>query len=363
MTSRLFSPIALRGVTLPNRIVVSPMCQYSAVDGTVGDWHIMHLGQFAVGGAGLVMVEASGVEAAGRISPGCVGLYSDENEAALARVVRFCREHSKAKVGIQLAHAGRKASVDLPWNGGASLTPDNGAWQTYGPSALPFAPGWHTPQASDRAGLDRIKAAFVQAARRAERIGFDLIELHSAHGYLMHSFLSPVSNKRTDDYGGSLENRMRFPLEVFEAVRTVWPENKPLGMRVSASDWVPDGWNIEGTVALAKQLKARGCDFMDVSSGGNAHDQKIDLGPGYQTQFAEAVRRESGLATMAVGMITEPIQAETILKTGQADMIALARALLYDPRWPWHAAAALGDKAYCPPQYYRAHASLAPQRT
>lgn len=361
MTSRLFSPITLRGLTLPNRIVVSPMCQYSAVDGTVGDWHIMHLGQFAVGGAGLVMVEASGVEAAGRISPGCVGLYSDDNEAALARVIKFCREHSNAKIAIQLAHAGRKASVAVPWKGGASLTPETGAWQTYGPSAVPFAPGWHTPQALDTAGLARIKAAFVQAAERAARLGFDLVELHAAHGYLMHSFLSPISNKRTDNYGGSLKNRMRFPLEVFEAVRKVWPADKPLGMRVSASDWVPGGWNIEGTVALAKELKARGCDFMDVSSGGNAHDQKIDLGPGYQTHFSAAVRREAEMATMAVGLITEPIQAETILKTGQADMIALARGLLYDPRWPWHAAAALGDKAYCPPQYYRAHPTLTPR--
>ena len=361
MTSKLFSPITLRGLTVPNRIVVSPMCQYSAVDGTVGDWHIMHLGQFAVGGAGLVMVEASGVEAAGRISPGCVGLYSDENEAALARVVKFCREHSNAKIAIQLAHAGRKASVAVPWKGGASLTAETGAWQTYGPSALPFDSGWHTPQALDAAGLARIKAAFVKAAERAARLDFDLVELHAAHGYLLHSFLSPISNKRTDDYGGSLNNRMRFPLEIYDAVRKVWPTDKPLGMRVSASDWVPGGWDIDGTVALAKELKARGCDFIDVSSGGNSPDQKIDLGPGYQTHFSAAVRREAEIATMAVGMITEPIQAETILKTGQADMIALARGLLYDPRWPWHAAEALREKAYCPPQYYRAHPTLTPR--
>ncbi len=366
MTSKLFSPFALRGLTLPNRIVVSPMCQYSAAEGTVGDWHIMHLGQFAAGGAGLIMVEASGVEAAGRITPGCVGLYSDANEAALARVVGFCRDHGQAKIGIQLAHAGRKASTNLPWRGGGPLGPDEGAWQTFGPSALPFDPSWHTPQALDRAGLDRIKAGFVQAAQRAERIGFDLIEIHSAHGYLLHSFLSPLSNRREDDYGGSLENRLRFPLEVFEAVRAVWPEDKPLGLRVSASDWMPNGWapdswTIEGTVALAKALKDRGCDFMDVSSGGNSPDQKIDLGPGYQTHFAAEVRRESGLATMAVGQVTAPVQAETILKTGQADLIALARGLLYDPRWPWHAAEALGEKAFCPPQYWRGHPSLAPR--
>ncbi len=361
MTSKLFSPYTLRGLTLPNRIVVSPMCQYSAAEGTVGDWHIMHLGQFAVGGAGLIMVEAAGVEPAGRITLGCVGIYSDRNEAALARVVGFCRDHGQAKIGIQLAHAGRKASNKLPWDGGGPLGADEGAWQTFGPSALPFDPSWHTPDALDRAGLDRVKAGFVQAARRAERIGFDLVEIHAAHGYLLHSFLSPLSNRREDDYGGSLENRLRFPLEVFEAVRAVWPAEKPLGLRVSASDWVPGGWDIEGTVALAQALKARGCDFMDVSSGGNAPDQKIDLGPGYQTRFAAAVRRETGLATMAVGSITEPLQAETILKTGQADLIALARGLLYDPRWPWHAAEVLHERAFCPPQYLRAHPTLAPR--
>ena len=363
MTSKLFSPFTLRGLTLPNRIVVAPMCQYSANDGTVGDWHVMHLGQFAIGGAGLVMVEATAVEAAGRITPGCVGLYSDENEAALARVVKFCREHGGAKLAIQLAHAGRKASCNLPWLGGASLKPSEGAWQTHGASAVPFQHDWHTPQELDRAGLDRIVAAFVQTTGRAQRLGFDLVELHSAHGYLMQSFLSPISNRRTDEYGGSVENRMRFPLEVFDAVRAAWPDDKPLGIRVSASDWVPDGWDIEDTVTLAKALKARGCDFMDVSSGGNSPNQKIDLGPGYQTHFAERVRRESGLTTIAVGMITEPVQAETILKSGQADLIALARGLLYDPRWPWHAAEALGDKAYAPPQYYRSHHTLAPART
>ncbi len=362
MTSKLFSPLALRGTTLPNRIVVSPMCQYSAEDGTMGDWHLMHLGQFAAGGTGLIVFEASGVEAAGRITLGCAGLYSDENEAAMARVIKFCRDHGEAKIGLQLAHAGRKASTHRPWQGQGSLSAGEGGWPTFAPSALPFDPRWQTPEALDNAGLARIKAAFVQAAERAGRIGFDLLEVHSAHGYLLHSFLSPLSNRREDDYGGSLENRLRFPLEVFEAVRAAWPEDKPLGLRVSASDWVPGGWDIEGTVALAQALAERGCDFMDVSSGGNSPDQKIDLGPGYQTHFAEAVRRACGLPTMAVGLITDPVQAETILKTGQADLIALARGLLYDPRWPWHAAEALGDKAYCPPQYLRSHPTLTAPR-
>ncbi len=360
MTSKLFSPFPLRGLSLPNRIVVAPMCQYSADDGSLTDWHLMHLGQFAAGGAGLIMVEATGVEAAGRITLGCSGLYSDANEAALARTVRFCRDHGAAKLGLQLAHAGRKASCHRPWQGRMPLGAGEGAWQTYGPSALAFDRDWHTPEELNRAGLDRIKAGFVQAAKRAQRIGFDLLEVHCAHGYLLHSFLSPLSNRRGDDYGGAQENRLRFPLEVFAAVREVWPEDKPLGLRVSASDWAPGGWDIEGTIAFAKALKDLGCDFMDVSSGGNAADQKIDTGPGYQTHFAAAVRRETGLATMAVGEITEPIQAETILKTGQADLIALARGLLYDPRWPWHAAQALGDKAFCPPQYLRAHPTLVP---
>ena len=353
--SRLFSPISLRGVDLANRIVVSPMCQYSAVDGTMTDWHTMHLGQFAVGGAGLIIVEATGVEPQGRITPGCTGLYSDANEAAMARVVAFCRQHGIAKMGIQLGHAGRKASTRAPWDRGPALQPNEGGWETSAPSALAFAPTYTTPKAIDTDGLARIKAAFVQATHRADRAGFDVIEIHGAHGYLMHQFLSPLSNRRNDAYGGDLAGRMRFPLEVFEAMRAAWPSNKALGIRVSATDWIDGGWDIAQTVEFAKELKALGCDFIDVSSGGLSPDQKVDVGPGYQTKFAAAVRRETGLTTMAVGLITDPHQAEHILMSEQADLIAMARALLYDPRWPWHAAEALGEPAAFPPQYQRTH--------
>ncbi len=359
MPSILFSPITLRSLELANRIVVAPMCQYSATDGTVGDWHIMHLGQFAVSGPGLVFVEATGVESIGRITPGCVGLYSDENEAALARVVRFFRDYGNARIGIQLAHAGRKASTAAPWQGGKPLDPAGGAWQTEGPSATAYGPGWHTPKAIDEAGLARIKGAFVAATERALRLDFDVIEIHSAHGYLLHQFLSPLSNRRNDAYGGPLESRLRFPLEVFEAVRAVWPEERPLGVRFSATDWIEGGWDVESAVAYTKALLERGCDFVDVSSGGLAPEQQIVSAPGYQTGFAGEIRRETGATVMAVGRITEPHQAETILTSGQADMIALARGMLFDPRWPWHAAEALRGQAAFPPQYQRSHPSLA----
>jgi NADPH2 dehydrogenase len=322
------------------------------------DWHLMHLGQFAVSGAGLVFVEATGVEAEGRITPGCTGLYSDENEQAMGRIIRFFRDYGSAKIGIQLAHAGRKASTAEPWNGGASLKPDNGTWQTVAPSAVPYGPGWHVPEAMTGKTLQRVREAFVQATRRAVRLGYDLIEIHSAHGYLLHSFLSPLSNRRDDTYGGSLENRMRYPLEVFDAVRAEWPDEKPLGVRFSATDWVDGGWDLESSIAYSQALKARGCDFVDVSSGGNSPDQQIAAGPGYQTRFADEIRRATGMTTMAVGKITDPIQAETILATGQADMVALARGMLFDPRWPWHAAEALGDQAAFPPQYMRSHPSM-----
>ncbi|MGD9868903.1 MAG: NADH:flavin oxidoreductase/NADH oxidase [Hyphomicrobiales bacterium] len=358
MSSMLFSPFKLRSVDFVNRIVVAPMCQYSATGGTVGDWHLMHLGQFAVSGAGAIIVEATGVEAAGRITPGCVGLYSDDNEEALARVLHFCRGNGPAKLGIQLAHAGRKASARVPWKGGAPLAGEEGAWITSAPSAIPFAGNWHTPEALDDAGLKRVKTAFVQAAGRAKRLGFDLVEMHAAHGYLLHQFLSPISNRREDKYGGSLDNRMRFPLEVFEAVRGIWPEDRALGVRFSATDWIEGGWDLESSIAFSKALKERGCDFVDVSSGGLSPAQQIVNAPGYQTGFAAEVRRATGLPTIAVGRITDPIQAETILRTGQADMVALARAMLFDPRWTWHAAVALGDQATFPPQYQRAHPSL-----
>ncbi len=358
MSSNLFSPISLRSLNLENRIVVAPMCQYSAHDGTMTDWHLMHLGQYAVSGIGLVFVEATGVEPEGRITPGCVGLYSDANEAALARIIRFYRDYGSAKIGIQIGHAGRKASADLPWKGGTALKPGNGAWQTIAPSAIPFGPGWHVPEAMTRQTLQRVRDGFVQATRRAVRLGFDTIEIHSAHGYLLHSFLSPLSNHRDDAYGGSLENRMRYPLEVFDAVRAEWPEDKPLGVRFSASDWVEGGWDLEGSIVYTQALKARGCDFVDVSGGGLSPDQKIAVGPGYQTHFSAEIRRATGLPTIAVGRIIDPVQAETILATGQADMVALARGMLFDPRWAWRAAEALSDRATFPPQYMRAHPSL-----
>jgi 2,4-dienoyl-CoA reductase-like NADH-dependent reductase (Old Yellow Enzyme family) len=358
MTSKLFTPITLRGLELANRIVVSPMCQYTARDGTAGDWHLMHLGQFAVSGAGLVFVEATGVAPEGRITPGCVGLYSDENEAALARIVEFCRAYGNAKLGLQLAHAGRKASSDVPWRGGRPLAPDDGGWQTVAPSALPYAPGGPAPAALDGEGLARVRDAFVKGAERALRLDFDLIEIHAAHGYLLHQFLSPLSNRREDTYGGSLENRMRFPLEVFAAVRRAWPEDRPLGIRISARDWIDGGWDLDGSIALAAALKERGCDFIDVSSGGLGPAQAIEAGPGYQAGFAAEVKRQCGLATIAVGQVTDPRQAETIVRSGQADMVALARMMLYNPRWPWHAAEALGAQAAFPPQYQRSHPSL-----
>ena len=359
MPSALFSPIELRGLELSNRVVVAPMCQYSAEDGTVGDWHIMHLGQYAISGTGLLFVEATGIESEGRITPGCVGLYSDENEAALKRVLNFCNAYGNVPVGIQLAHAGRKASVDVPWNGGAPLNAGNGAWQTVGPSAEPYADGWHTPDAMNDEVLDRVKQGFVQAAERSVRLGFKAIELHGAHGYLMHQFLSPISNRRNDSYGGSLEGRMRYPIEVYEAVRAVVPDDIPIGYRISATDWVEGGWDISQSIAFAQALKALGCDFIDVSSGGNSPHQQIPVGPGYQTGFAADIKRESGLPTMAVGKITDPLQAEHIIRSGQADMVALARGMLYDPRWTWHAAEALRGQASFPPQYQRCHPALA----
>jgi len=358
MSSMLFSPIKLRSLDLPNRIAVAPMCQYSAHEGTANDWHLMHLGQFAVSGVGLVFIEATGVEPEGRITPGCVGLWNDENAEGLARVIKFFRDYGAAKIGIQLAHAGRKASADLPWRGGKALEPGQGAWQTVAPSALAYGPGWHTPEALGDNSLARVREAFVQATQRSIDLGFDAIEIHSAHGYLLHQFLSPISNQRDDSYGGSLADRMRFPLEVFDAVRAIWPEDKPLGVRFSATDWIEGGWDLEDSLAYCEALKARGCDFFDVSSGGLAPAQKIRSTPGYQTRFAAEVKRATGVTTMAVGRITEAHQAETILQSGQADMIALARGMLYDPRWPWHAAMALGDDATFPVQYARSHPTL-----
>jgi len=361
MSSALFQPIALRGVTLPNRIVVAPMCMYSAEDGRMTDWHMIHLGGLALSGAGLVIVEATGVDARGRISPGCTGLWDDANEAAMKRVIDACRRYGNTPMGIQLGHAGRKASCNPPQKGGKPLSAAEGAWETVAPSAVPFAEGWHTPRALDRAGMDEVIVAFVQATERAARIGFDVVELHGAHGYLLSEFLSPLVNRRNDDYGGTLENRMRFPLEVFEAVRAAWPADKPLGIRINGSDWVEGGITPEEAGTFAAALAGIGCDFVDVSSGGNV-GAPIPLRPGYQVDFAEQVKAASGLPVMCVGMIRDPHLAESIVAEGRADMVALARGALYDPRWPWHAAEALGaaPPAY-PPQHGRAEPSRWPQ--
>ena len=349
----LFDSFSFRAKTAPNRIVVSPMCQYSAIDGVIGDWHLMHLGQFAAGGAGVVFVEATGVSPEGRITPGCVGLYSDACEQAFKPVLAFMRANGAGLIGIQLAHAGRKASAARTWEGGGPLTGAQ-AWRTVGPSPIQFGPAWPAPAELDAAGMDKVKTDFVAATSRAARLGFDLIELHGAHGYLFSAFLSPLANQRADAYGGALENRMRFPLEVFEAVRAAWPDDRPLGMRVNGSDYVDGGWTPDEAVAFARELKQRGCDFVDMSGGGNSPAQLVPFAPGYQVPFAARVRQETGVATMAVGLITEAVQANQIVASGQADFVALGRAMLRNPHWPWQAAAALGQQPFFPPQYARA---------
>ncbi len=351
--SALFSPIELRGLKLKNRIMVSPMCQYSADDGVANDWHFTHINSLALSGAAMFCIEATHVEAIGRITPGCLGLYSDACEAALKQILASVRRHSTAAVAMQLAHAGRKASSARPWEGGQLIAEANGGWQTVAPSAVPHKEGETPPVALDAAGLKRIREAFVASAIRAERIGIDALELHGAHGYLLHQFLSPVSNRRTDAYGGSLANRMRFPLEIYDAVRAVVPSDKPIGMKVSATDWVEGGWDLPQTIEFATELKKRGLDWIDVSSGGVSPKQKIPLGPGYQVPMAEAIRKATGLTTIAVGLITEPRQAEDIVTSGKADMVALARGMLYDPRWGWHAAE-IGGHVTAPPPYWRA---------
>jgi 2,4-dienoyl-CoA reductase-like NADH-dependent reductase (Old Yellow Enzyme family) len=351
--SKLFSSITLSKLVLNNRIVVSPMCQYSAEQGQASDWHLIHLGHMALSGAGLLFIEATAVTPEGRISPGDLGLWSDQTEAALARVIKSIRHYSSIPIAIQLAHAGRKASTQVPWQGGQAMSPESGGWQTVAPSALPFAADGAQPHALDEAGMRQIRNDYASTAQRAHSLGIDVIELHAAHGYLLHQFLSPLSNNRDDRYGGSLENRMRFPLEVFDAIRGAVPDDKPVGIRISATDWVAGGWDIDHSVAFARELQRRGCAFIDVSSGGLSPLQQIPVEPGYQVPFAERIRHETGLTTIAVGLITEPEQAETIVSSGQADMVALARGMLYDPRWPWHAAAKLGAQVDAPKQYLR----------
>jgi NADPH2 dehydrogenase len=355
--SALFSPIQLRDLKLKNRIMVAPMCQYSAVNGEANDWHFTHINTLSLSGAAMFCIEATHVEAIGRITPGCLGLWNDATEAALRPIVASVRKHSGIAIAMQLAHAGRKGSSHVPWDGGQQIPIQQGGWQTEGPSALPHKEGELAPLALDAAGLARVRAAFVAAARRAERLGLDALELHSAHGYLLHQFLSPISNKRTDQYGGSLQNRMRYPLEVFDAIREVFPANKPVGVKLSATDWVEGGWDLPQTIEYVKELKKRGVDWIDASSGGVSPLQKIPLSPGYQVPFAQAIKEATGVTTMAVGLITEAKQAEDIVASGKADMVALARGMLYDPRWGWHAAAELGGQVEAPPQYWRSQPS------
>ena len=344
----------LRSLDLANRIMIAPMCQYSAHDGNASDWHTIHLGHLALSGAGLLIIEATAVSPEARISPDDLGLWSDANEAALRSVLTSIRAYSPIKIAVQLAHAGRKASTWTPWEGEGQIAPSGPrGWQTEAPSAVPHAEGEVAPLALDAAGLARVRNSFVASAERAVRLGLDGIELHMAHGYLLHEFLSPLANKRSDLYGGSLGNRMRFPLEVFDAVRAVVQHDLPVWVRISASDWVEGGWDLDGSVAFAQALKAHGCDAIHVSSGGASPKQAITLKPGYQVPFAARIKAESGLPTIAVGLITEPQQAESIVASGEADAVALARAILYDPRWPWHAAAVLGAQVDAPKQYLR----------
>lgn len=353
MHSTLFSPLTIRAVSFRNRIFVSPMCQYSSRDGMPTHWHLVHLGSRAVGGAGLVMVEATAVTKQGMISPDDSGIWSDDHVTGFAPIARFIGEQG-AVAGIQLAHAGRKASTDLPWQGGGPLGPENRGWQPVAPTAEPFAPGHPLPKELSLAEMEEVVEAFIAAARRALAAGFRVVEIHMAHGYLLHEFLSPLANKRTDQYGGSLENRMRLPLRVAEAVRAAWPAELPLFVRLSATDWRDGGWDLSQSGELCRRLKALGVDLIDCSSGFVVPDEAIPFGPGFQVPFAAAIRRDAGLATGAVGYLCDPFQAEQIVATGQADCVFLAREMLRDPYWPLHAAQALGVEAGWPPQYQRA---------
>ena len=361
MSQPLFSPFALRSVTFSNRIAVSPMCQYSADDGFANDWHLVHLGARAQGGPGLIVVEASAVVPEGRITPSDLGIYKDEHLPGLARIVDFIHAQG-VRAGIQLAHAGRKASMASPFLGDRLVSPQQGGWHPVAPSAIPFAPHYAVPQALTQDGIDAIVGAFQQAARRAAAAGFDIVEIHAAHGYLLHEVLSPLSNQRTDTYGGSFENRTRLTLQVVDAVRAVWPAHLPLFVRISASDWAENGWSIDDSVVLAGQLRAHGVDLIDCSSGGLIPHAAIPLGPGYQVPFAARIRAEAAIPTAAVGMITDPHQANTVIAEAQADLVFLAREMLRDPYWPLHAAATLGEPASWPVQYLRAATPHSPAR-
>jgi len=360
MPSALFSPIKLADLTVANRIVVAPMCQFSANDGVGNDWHMTHFGMLANSGAGLLVVEATHVERLGRITHGCLGIYSDACEDALERIVSHCKRIGTAKLGIQLAHAGRKASAQRPWEGAKALGPAEDPWPTIAPSALPFGPGWPTPRAMTEQDMARVRAAFAAAATRAVRSGFDAIELHLAHGYLLHSFVSPLSNKRNDEYGGSLAGRMRFALEVTREVRAAMPRGMPLGARITGTDWLDGGLTGNDAVAFTKELKQAGLDYVDISSGNITTDSRVPSAPGFNVPIAEQVRRDSGLPVRAVGMIVTAKQAEAIIAEGKADMVALARAFLDDPHWGWHAAQTLGAEVVRPVQYVRAGPALWP---
>jgi 2,4-dienoyl-CoA reductase-like NADH-dependent reductase (Old Yellow Enzyme family) len=352
--SALFTPFRVGALELRNRIVIAPMCQYSAVDGCMTDWHVIHLGHLALSGAALLTIEATAVLPEARITYADVGLWNDATEAAIARTLESIRRWSDIPIAIQLAHAGRKASTEVPWKGGAQVPPDHpNGWQTFAPSAIPFAAGQQPPVALDRDDLTRVREAFAAAAQRAARLGVDAVQLHCAHGYLLHEFLSPLSNRRDDEYGGSPENRMRFPLEVFDAVRAAFPADLAVSMRVSGTDWADGGWDIDQTIAFARALEARGCAAMHVSSGGLTPAQQIPVGPSYQVPLARAVKKATRMPVIAVGLITEFEQAEAVVGTGDADLIALARTILYNPRWPWHAAAHFGAQVKAPDQYLR----------
>ncbi len=361
MSHPLFSPLQLRSVTFANRIGVSPMCQYSSDDGFATDWHLVHLGSRAQGGPGLVMVEASAVLPEGRISNADLGIWKDEHIPMLARIASFLHCQG-ARAGIQLAHAGRKASVTAPFTGERLLTAEEGAWSPVAPSPIAFSPKHAVPHALDEAGIGSVVAAFVAGAHRALAAGFDLVEIHAAHGYLLHEFLSPLANQRIDAYGGSFENRARLLLEVVEAVRGAWLGHLPLSVRISATDWAEGGWTIDDSVQLARLLRERGVDIIDVSSGGMVPHAQIPLAPGYQVPFAARIRSEAGIPTAAVGMITEPTQANSIIEQGHADFVFLAREMLRDPYWPVHAAAALSEPASWPQQYLRAAPPHSPTR-
>ncbi len=354
MTSPLlFTPISLGPLPLSNRIMVSPMCQYSANGGNANGWHVAHLGSLALSGAGLLCVEATAISPEGRITPNCLGLYNNDNEHALKALLDVLRDASEVPLMIQLGHAGRKASSARPWEGGELLAADAGGWDTLAPSALPHKPGERAPRAMTRADIDRVIADFASSARRARSLGFDAIEVHAAHGYLLHQFLSPLANTRDDEYGGSLENRMRLTLQVFAAVREAAGSDIAVGARLSATDWVDGGWEVDDCVVLATRLREAGADFLDVSSAGVSPLQKIAIGPGYQVSFAERIRQAVDIPVITVGLITEPQQAEDILQAGQADIVALARAFIANPRWPWRAAAELGGRLQGHPQDYR----------